>query len=76
MNRAADPLLGCGFDDGKARQAAATPNCPPPGSRGRADSGENCGLKCDPGNKKGGRKAAAIGKNPHFYTESTITNEI
>src|SRR6267378_5063656 len=77
MSRAADPLLGCGFDDGKAAASRRTPKCPHRAAAGGAGSDENCGLEfAILETKKSGREAAAIGKSPHSYTESTLPNEI
>jgi hypothetical protein len=41
---AADALLGCGFDDGKAAASRRTPKCPHRAAVVGADDDENCGL--------------------------------
>jgi hypothetical protein len=60
--KASVPLLACGLDDGKARQAAALQNvCAGAAACGRIKIG-TAGWNYDARNKKGGREAAALGK--------------
>jgi hypothetical protein len=73
---AAAAVRGCRFDDGKAAASRRTPKVSALGPAVETHWREKRGLEfAVAGNKKSGREAAAIGKNPHFYPEGRVPNE-